>query len=132
MTTASTNTNEEARNPRADRHMGERHARGKDADGVVSHYAPDNVKFILAPPLQYTAMIIRSIRKAWKQWFSSFQGPDRVRKSRPQYHGRRRRRLLPQALNRMMATTTKGDKVDLWFRRDPRLSQDRRPVEDHP
>jgi hypothetical protein len=28
--------------------------RAKDANGVVSQYAADNVKFILAPPLQYT------------------------------------------------------------------------------
>ena len=28
--------------------------RAKDADGVVSHYTADNVKFTLAPPLQYT------------------------------------------------------------------------------
>lgn len=28
--------------------------RGKDADGVVAHYAADNSMFVLAPPLQYT------------------------------------------------------------------------------
>jgi ketosteroid isomerase-like protein len=28
--------------------------RAKDLDGVVSQYTADNVKFILAPPLQYT------------------------------------------------------------------------------
>jgi len=39
--------------------------RAKDADGVVSQYAADNVKFILAPPLQYTR-IIRSARKPWR------------------------------------------------------------------
>jgi hypothetical protein len=33
--------------------LGERHAR-QDLDGVVSQYTADNVKFILAPPLQYT------------------------------------------------------------------------------
>lgn len=28
--------------------------RARDADGVVSYYAPDNVMFTLAPPLRYT------------------------------------------------------------------------------
>ena len=28
--------------------------RGKNVEGVVSVYAPDNVMFVLAPPLQYT------------------------------------------------------------------------------
>jgi len=50
MTATSTNTNEEA----AIRSVIDTWAsamRSKDADGVVSQYAPDNVKFILAPPI---------------------------------------------------------------------------------
>ncbi|HEY1232911.1 MAG TPA: hypothetical protein VGH22_05985 [Candidatus Binatia bacterium] len=46
----------------------------KDAAGVVSHYAPDAVKFILAPPLQYTSTNPFD-KKSLEQWFSSFQGP---------------------------------------------------------
>ena len=52
MTTANTNANEETR-IRALIDDWASAMRAKNADGVVSHYAPDNVKFILAPPLQY-------------------------------------------------------------------------------
>jgi uncharacterized protein (TIGR02246 family) len=86
----------------------------KDADGVVSQYAPDSIKFILAPPLQYTRDNPFG-KKALEQWFSSFQGPI----------GYEIRDLdittsddvaFCHSLNRMMATTKGGEKVDLWFR----------------
>jgi PhnB protein len=88
--------------------------RAKDADGVVSQYAADNVKFILAPPLQYTRDNPFG-KKALEQWFSSFQGPI----------GYEIRDLnitigddvaFCHSLNRMRATTTGEEKVDLWFR----------------
>jgi len=53
MTTTSTNPNEEAA-IRAVIDTWASAMRAKDADGVVSQYAVDNVKFILAPPLRYT------------------------------------------------------------------------------
>jgi PhnB protein len=88
--------------------------RAKDADGVVSQYGADNVKFILAPPLQYTCDNPFG-KKALEQWFSSFQGPI----------GYEIRDLnitigddvaFCHSLNRMRATTTGEEKVDLWFR----------------
>jgi len=88
--------------------------RAKNADGVVSQYAPDSVKFILAPPLQYTRDNPFD-KKGLEKWFSSFQGPI----------GYEIRELnittgddvaFCYSLNRMMATTTQGAKVDLWFR----------------
>jgi PhnB protein len=88
--------------------------RAKDADGVVSQYGADNVKFILAPPLQYTRDNPFG-KKALEQWFSSFQGPI----------GYEIRDLnitigddvaFCHSLNRMRATTTGEEKVDLWFR----------------
>jgi PhnB protein len=46
----------------------------KDADRVMSHYAEDNVQFIMAPPLQFSGA------NAWDKqaigtWFSTFEGP---------------------------------------------------------
>jgi PhnB protein len=47
--------------------------RAKDADSVVSQYTTDSVKFILAPPLQYTRDNPFD-KKGLQEWFSSFQG----------------------------------------------------------
>jgi ketosteroid isomerase-like protein len=43
--------------------------RAKNADGVVSQYAPDSVGFILAPPLQYTQDHPFG-KQATEEWFS--------------------------------------------------------------
>src|SRR5215470_10246957 len=45
--------------------------RNKDADGVLSHYAPSLVHFSLAPPLLSTA----SDAKGLNEWFATWQGP---------------------------------------------------------
>jgi ketosteroid isomerase-like protein len=88
--------------------------RAKDADGVVSQYVADNVKFTLAPPLQYTRDNPFG-KKGLEQWFSSFQGPI----------GYQIRDLnittaddvaFCHSLNQMKLTTTDGTKVELWFR----------------
>ena len=88
--------------------------RARDAGGVVSQYATDYIKFILAPPLQYTRDNPFD-KKRLEEWFSSFQGPI----------GYEIRDLsittgddvaFCHSLNRMMARTTDGVKVDLWFR----------------
>ena len=71
--TTSTKTDQEA----AIRAVVDRWAtamRAKDADGVVSQYAADNVKFTLAPPLQYTKGHPFD-NNGRERWFSSFQGP---------------------------------------------------------
>jgi uncharacterized protein (TIGR02246 family) len=113
MTATSTNKNEEA----AIRSVIDTWAsamRSKDADGVVSQYAPDNVKFILAPPLQYTKDHPFD-KKSLQEWFSSFQGPiDYENRDLDITAGNDV--AFCHSLNRMMATTTKGEKVDLWFR----------------
>jgi PhnB protein len=48
--------------------------RAKDADRLVSQYTTESVKFILAPPLQYTRDNPFD-KKSLEEWFSSFQGP---------------------------------------------------------
>ncbi|HEU5220399.1 MAG TPA: nuclear transport factor 2 family protein [Gemmatimonadales bacterium] len=47
--------------------------RGKDIDGVMSHYAPDVVVFGITPPLQYDGA--RAHRKHWETMFASYDGP---------------------------------------------------------
>ena len=88
--------------------------RAKDADGVASHYAADNVMFVLAPPLQYTRDNSPG-KKGVEQWFSSFRGPigyeirdlnitagDNV--------------AFCHSLNRVSAEKIEGEKTDMWFR----------------
>ena len=88
--------------------------RAKDAASVVSHYAADNVKFILAPPLQYTRDNPFD-KKGLEEWFSSFEGPIEY-ENRDLHITAGDDVAFCHSLNRMMATTTKGSKVDLWFR----------------
>jgi uncharacterized protein (TIGR02246 family) len=113
MTTANTNANEETK-IRALIDSWASAMRAKNADGLVSHYAPDNVKFILASPLQYTRDNPFD-KKDLEEWFSSFQGPI-------DYENRDLNITAGDdvafchSLNRMMATTTNGSKLDLWFR----------------
>jgi uncharacterized protein (TIGR02246 family) len=85
--------------------------RKKDADGVLSHYAPSLVQFSLAPPLLSTA----SDAKGLNEWFATWQGPI----------GYEIRDLgvtvsddvaFSHSLNRMHGTKTDGAKGDLWFR----------------
>lgn len=45
----------------------------KDADGVVSFYAPNPVQFLLAPPLQF-AGAKSPAKKGIEEWFSSGRG----------------------------------------------------------
>lgn len=113
MTTANTNANEETK-IRALIDNWASAMRAKNADGVVSHYAPDTVKFILAPPLQYTRDNPYD-KKELEKWFSSFQGPIDY-ENRDLNITAGSDVAFCHSLNRMMATTTNGAKVDLWFR----------------
>jgi ketosteroid isomerase-like protein len=88
--------------------------RTKDADRLISQYTTDCVKFILAPPLQYTRDHPFD-KTGLEEWFSSFRGPI-------QYENRDLN-ITPgdevafcHSLGRMIATTTNGPKVDIWFR----------------
>jgi uncharacterized protein (TIGR02246 family) len=88
--------------------------RAKDADSVVSQYTTDSVKFILAPPLQYTRDNPFG-KQALEAWLSSFQGPIGY-----EIHDLNITTgddtAFCHSLNRMTATTANGSKVDLWFR----------------
>jgi uncharacterized protein (TIGR02246 family) len=87
--------------------------RAKDIDGATSNYAPDVMSFDVVNRLQYIGS--DAIRKRLEEWFSSFQGSigfeirdlsitsgDSV--------------AFSHSLNHVIATTTKGVKLDMWWR----------------
>ena len=85
--------------------------RRKDANGMLSHYAPRLVHFSLAPPLVSTA----SDEKGLTAWFATWEGAI----------GYEIHELIvtvahdvafSHSLNRMHGTKTNGVKSDLWFR----------------
>jgi uncharacterized protein (TIGR02246 family) len=85
--------------------------RAKDADGVMSHYAADNVTFDLAPPLISAA----ANAKGLEAWFATWQGP----------LGYEIRDLnitagddvaFCHSLNRLSGTKVDGEEADVWFR----------------
>ena len=88
--------------------------RTKDADKSVSHYAADNVMFVMAPPLQYTPETSPGTQGV-EEWFATWDGP----------LGYEIRDLkitatddvaFSHSLNRMSGTKTDGEKVDMWLR----------------
>ena len=88
--------------------------RAKDPDRIVTHYAPDTVMFILAPPLRYTPKNSPG-KKGVEDWLSSFEGPI----------GYEIRDLTITAaddvafchsLNRISGTRSGGEKTDIWIR----------------
>ena len=88
--------------------------RAKDAEKSVSHYAADNVMFVMAPPLQYTPGNSPG-KQGVEDWFATWNGP----------LGYEIRDLtitasddvaFSHSLNRMSGTKTDGEKVDMWLR----------------
>lgn len=87
----------------------------KDVTGVLSHYVPGSVQFLLAPPLQVTDATALG-RKGIEEWFSSFDGPI----------GYEIRDLtvavdlgtiaFVHSLTRIMGKRTSGEQTDVWFR----------------
>ena len=87
--------------------------RARDVDGSLSSYAPDVLLFDVVDPLRSTGA--DAARKRLAEWFASFQGPI----------GYELRDLSITAgndvafchsLNRVSATTTAGQKLDMWWR----------------
>ena len=80
----------------------------------MSHYAADNVMFVMAPPLQYTPGNSPG-KQGVEEWFATWDGP----------LGYEIRDLkitasddvaFSHSLNRMSGTKTDGEKVDMWLR----------------
>jgi uncharacterized protein (TIGR02246 family) len=88
--------------------------RAKDPARALSHYAPEKVQFLLAPPLQFAGQnAIDS--KSLSEWFSSFQGPLQYDISELSVTAGEDVAFC-HSLNRLGGTKIDGEKVDLWMR----------------
>lgn len=90
--------------------------RARDAEGVVSHFAPETVMFVLAPPLQYKTGENAPGLKGVQEWFASFAGAI-------DYEVRELRITAGEtvafchSLNRVGGTKSgDGEKTDIWIR----------------
>jgi ketosteroid isomerase-like protein len=89
--------------------------RAKDADRLVSRYAPEIVQFDLAPPLQHTGAEVRDAN-VLRSWFSGFDGPLEVA-TRDLTVTTGDDIAFCHSLNRLSATPHGApEKFHLWFR----------------
>jgi PhnB protein len=91
--------------------------RNKEANRVLSHYAPNVVHFSLAPPLLSTASTTGGLTNAegLNAWFATWQGPIGYEIGDPNIMTGDDI-AFSSSLNRMHGTKTDGGKADLWFR----------------
>jgi uncharacterized protein (TIGR02246 family) len=89
--------------------------RAGDADGLVSRYTPDIVKFTLAPPLRFAGSAARDA-DSLRAWFATFDGPidyeirDLIVTAGEDV-------AFGHSLNRLSATPRGGEhRFTLWFR----------------
>jgi uncharacterized protein (TIGR02246 family) len=95
--------------------------RTKDADRLITHYAPDVVAFDVINPLQYTGA--GEVKARAEQWLATFEdglvgyeisdlrvtaGDDTA---------------FCHSLNHIYAMRTDGDKIDMWWRATVCLSK---------
>jgi ketosteroid isomerase-like protein len=86
----------------------------KNASRLVSHYAPEVVKFDLAPPLLTGGPEVLDAA-GWEPWFQTWQGPIALEVTQvtvTMADGV----AFCHSLNRMQGTSTDGQKQDMWFR----------------
>jgi ketosteroid isomerase-like protein len=85
--------------------------RAKDVDGVMAHYAADNVTFDLAPPLVST----RADAQGLEAWFATWRGPIGY-EIRDLTISAGDGAAFCRSLARLSGTTIDGEKNDVWFR----------------
>jgi len=89
--------------------------RARDAERLVSRYAPETVKFDLAPPLRHTGPELHDVN-GLRSWFAGFDGPiDYEIRDLTVTAGEDV--AFCHSLNRL-STTPHGapERFDLWFR----------------
>ena len=86
--------------------------RVKDADRVMSHYAQDNVHFIVAPPLECTGAHTCN-KRAVEAWFSSLEGPIAFEVLDLTITADRDTAFC-HFLNHFSATSVRAGKFDVW------------------
>ncbi len=89
--------------------------RARDPEGLVSRYAPEIVKFDLAPPLRRTGPEAQDVNRL-RSWFSGFEGPiDYEIRDLTVTTGEDV--AFCHSLNRLAATPLNSpQRFDLWFR----------------
>ena len=87
--------------------------RAKDVDGSVASYAADVLLFAVVNPLQSTGSDAARARLA--EWFASFRGPIGY-ELRDLSIAAGDEVAFCHSLNRVRATTTGGQKLDMWWR----------------
>ena len=87
--------------------------RGKDVDGLLSHYASDVRSFDLAPPLQTRGTDV--YRKSLAGWFASFRGPIGY-EVRDLSISAAEDVAFCHSLNRITGARTSGEDTDVWVR----------------
>jgi ketosteroid isomerase-like protein len=88
--------------------------RSKDADAVVACYAPDNVMFTLAPPLQHTPASSPG-RRGVQDWFATWDGPLQI-ELRPATVFVGADIAWAYQLIRMGGRKLGGEVVSMWYR----------------
>ena len=86
----------------------------KNAENVISYYAPNSVQFLLAPPLQL-AGAKSPAKEGIQEWFSSWDGPIgfEVRDLTIWSSGDV---AFACCLSRMLGKRTSGEQTDVWYR----------------
>jgi uncharacterized protein (TIGR02246 family) len=87
--------------------------RAKDVDASLANYSPDVLAFDLIDPLQYTGL--DALRERLQNWFSSFEGPIGY-ETRDLTITAGQDVAFAHSLNHVEATTTGGQKIDMWWR----------------
>jgi ketosteroid isomerase-like protein len=85
--------------------------RHKDVDGAVAHFAPNAVRFSLAPPLE----VEEPIKEELSGWFATFRG-DIGCEMRDLSITAAGDLACSHSLSHLTGTKTDGEKVDVWFR----------------
>ena len=85
--------------------------RAKNAAVLVTHFAPESVRFYLAPPLKADLPLKENAEK----WFATFRGPIgyEIRDLKISASGEV---AFAHSLNRVSGTKLDGTPVNLWFR----------------
>lgn len=87
--------------------------RDKDVDGSLSSYAPAVLLFDVVGPLRSTGS--DAARKRLTEWFASFRGPIAY-ELRDLTVTAGDDTAFCHSLNRVSATTTDGQKLEMWWR----------------
>ena len=85
--------------------------RQKDVERVIACFAPDSVRFSLAPPLQSD----EPLRKEFVNWFATFRGPIGC-EMRSLSIDTAAALACCHSFNHLTGTKTDDEKVDVWFR----------------